>query len=477
MYDTFFGFSKRPFASAPQVEQYFPGTAIEDARQTLVRCVQRGEGAGMIAGSSGTGKTLLCQVLAEQFGERFRVVLLSNGRLSNRRALFQAILYELGRAYRRMDEGEARLALTGYLTNHEDCSGGMVLLVDEAHTLPLSLLDELRMLTNLGRGGEPLIRLVLAGANALEERFTNPRLDSFNQRLVARCYLEPFNRTETQDYIQSGIHAVGGDGEQIFPEPVCHSVHQVTDGVPRLINQLCDRALLSAHAAGQYQVEAACVEAAWADLQQLPVPSNSNEQDARGGSSVIEFGGLDDAPDETETPLRIEEPADEEPMNEEFATEDSSLGEFDAEEFPAEFSEELPEEFPGESIADEPVTEQPAIEATMPDEDDFQPAGTIGPEAQNVFGKSDHPFNEKFVVEEIIADRYSSVVQSPTFPQQQPSEQPSEQPPPVAMTAADTLSPDMLIVEDDYDEIPAGSPVLPVRREAYRQLFAKLRRG
>ena len=213
-------------------------------------------------------------MLAEQFRRSFQVAMLASGRLSTRRALFQAILYELGRPYRGMDEGELRLAVDRPSDRRRGDSHGMVLLVDEAHTLPLRLLEEIRLLTNLARDGQPLVRLVLAGGPVLEERLASPKLDSFSQRLAARCYLEAFNRTETQDYIQSQINSAGGRGEQVFPEAACQSVFQATGGVPRLINQVCDHALLLAYVAGRKSIEPANIEEAWADLQQLPTPCN-----------------------------------------------------------------------------------------------------------------------------------------------------------------------------------------------------------
>ena len=110
-----FGFDRRPFVSVPQVERYFPASAIEAARASLTRGIQRGEGAGLVIGPSGTGKTLLCLMLAEQFRRKFQVGVLSCGRLSCRRALLQAILYELGRPWRGMDEEELRLAIVDHL--------------------------------------------------------------------------------------------------------------------------------------------------------------------------------------------------------------------------------------------------------------------------------------------------------------------------------------------------------------------------
>ena len=101
----------------PRVDHYFPAAGIEAARTTLARCVERAEGVGLLVGPTGTGKTLLCQILAEQFRGAFHVALLSSGRLTTRRGLLQAILYELGQPYRGMDEGELRLSLVEYLTS------------------------------------------------------------------------------------------------------------------------------------------------------------------------------------------------------------------------------------------------------------------------------------------------------------------------------------------------------------------------
>ena len=110
MYGAFFGLKKQPFASVPQTDQYFPAATVEAARVVLTRCIERGEGVGMVTGPTGTGKSLLCRLLAEQFKATFPVVELSCGRLSTRRSLFQAILYKLGQPYRGMDEGELRIA-------------------------------------------------------------------------------------------------------------------------------------------------------------------------------------------------------------------------------------------------------------------------------------------------------------------------------------------------------------------------------
>ncbi len=496
MYNAYFGFSRRPFASAPQVECYFPATAIETARQTLARCIERAEGAAMVVGPSGTGKTLLCQVLAEQLKDSLKVAFLSSGRLSTRRNLFQAILYELGQPYREMDEGELRLALVDHLTASQDCPRGMVLLVDEAHSLPLRLLEEIRMLTNVARDGQPQVRLVLAGGCVLEERFAHPKLDSFSQRLVARCYLESLNRTETGDYIQAQVDTAEAPSGSIFTSDACQSVYQATDGVPRLINQVCDHALLLAYAAGRRQLEAVHIEEAWADLQQLPAPLSEESQEEEGGG-VIEFGGLEDSPD----PESADDP---EPAGDRVCLPALRIS---------------PETDRPDAPPSEPADQLQHIEQLLGSvQEDHQPSGSIGPELELVF---DDPFQEKFEKEEVVTDRCGTggrLAEDPAAGLQGAShdlavqtgdlktgkleagelEAGEDQEPAVAAGSGpavpaaqqaqrETLplqrveepdDQDMLIVEDDYDEVSVATcSIVALRRHEYGQLFSKLRRG
>jgi type II secretory pathway predicted ATPase ExeA len=294
MYESFFHFHTSPFPAQPVVGNYFPTQAIESARQALVRIIERAEGPGLVVGPAGVGKTLLLRVLAEHFSDVFRIALLSGTRIDTRKALLQNILFEMGVPYRGMDEGELRLGLIDSLRPSDSCRNGILLLVDEAHTLPLRLLDEIRMITNVVRDGQPRARLVLAGGSAMEERFANPKLESFNQRIAARCYLQSLSREETFEFVRAQISWVGGDPDALFPEDAIRAVYQATDGIPRLINQVCDHALVMAQANDVRRLNAAHIQEAWADLQQLPPPwqPTASEEPAKN-STIIEFGELD----------------------------------------------------------------------------------------------------------------------------------------------------------------------------------------
>jgi type II secretory pathway predicted ATPase ExeA len=477
MYDGCFGLTRRPFASVPQADQYFAANTIENARTTLARCIQRGEGAGLVIGPSGSGKSLLCLMLAEQFRRSFQVAMLTSGRLSTRRALFQAILFELGRPYRYMDEGELRLAVVEYLTSGEATSRGLLLLVDEAHTLPLRLLEEIRLLSNLARNGQPLVRLVLAGGAILEERFASPKLDSFSQRLSARCYLEAFNKSETQEYIQWQVDSAGGLGNIVFPETTCQTVFQATGGVPRLVNQVCDHALMLAYVAGRKTIDEANIEEAWSDLQQLPTPwsGDAKPEPSASGSGVIEFGSLDDSTDETSSSSV--------PMARVFRV--------------ASVEEEESAEIEAETSDSEPSEQIHRIEKLLAEaDDDFQPAGTIGPEIEICFEEVGHPFQEEFEHEEIVADRYAAkgvpaVVEkpaalpaavstavlppNPTLPQPiMPQPAVAERSPEIAAVRKESL---VETVATPRQPAATKQPIAQPERREYRHLFAQLLRG
>lgn len=289
--------SDRPFAAQPQVARYFPAESVEDARRRLSRSIERGDGPGVALGGAGIGKSILLQVLAAQYRDKFDVVLLACAQLCTRRALLQAIHFELGLDYRRRDEGELRLSLLDTLLSGDEHTQGLLLLVDEAQALATHLLEELRLLTNLSRGGVPRVRLVMAGLPSLEEKLASPELQSFSQRLTSRCYLAPLSRAETTQYIRAQLAASQVEADRLFVASAFDAVFTATDGVPRLVNQVCDRALVLADARRLERIDASVVQAAWADLQQLPGGAESlTNLTNTTTSSVVEFGALTEKP-------------------------------------------------------------------------------------------------------------------------------------------------------------------------------------
>jgi len=292
MYEQFFHFKQRPFQSAPCARNYVPTEVAETAREQILRAILRGEGPGLLIGPPGTGKTLLLHVIAEQCRPHCEVVMLPHGRFPSARALLQTLLHELKQPFHGLEDAELRIALMDYLKDE----GGrpVVILADEAETLKLRILEELRVLTNVQRKSEPAMRLVLAGSPALEERLTSPRLQTLNQRIAVRCYLDALDRADTFKYVRTQVSRAGARADQLFPESALQAVYHATGGVPRLINQICDHTLVLAYADGVQAITAEIVQEAWSELQQIPLPWNPGGNPVTSVKGVVEFGSLTD---------------------------------------------------------------------------------------------------------------------------------------------------------------------------------------
>ncbi len=295
MYEQFFHFRRRPFPAAPSLRHYVSLQTMEEHRAKLVRCLARGEGVGLIVGPTGTGKTLLCRAVGADLSARCEVVMPAVERVASRKALFQAVLFELRRPYQGMDDGELRLALMDYLLS-EDREKPLALIIDEADTLSLRILDELRLLLNLGKGEEPPLRLLLSGGTLLEEKLAAAKLQPLSQRIAARCYLDALSRAESFTYVREQIRLCGGNADAMLSEETLAAVYHATGGVPRLINQICDHALLLAFADEVEQISPELVQEAWSDLQQLPMPWAPVPGPRSGPSQVVEFGTWEENP-------------------------------------------------------------------------------------------------------------------------------------------------------------------------------------
>ncbi|MCL2305187.1 MAG: AAA family ATPase [Planctomycetaceae bacterium] len=321
MIETYFGLSRPPFLAVPDVKSYFPSETIESARTNVLRCLHRGEGISLIVGPSGVGKTLLLRLLGLPFHLDYAVVNISNHRLKTPKAFLQQVLFELQQPFCGSDENELRLLLWDHL--RRSTLPGVILLVDEGQTLSMSVLEEIRQMLNCDNGLFSRFRVAIAGTLALEERLTHPKLKAFNQWIVSRSYLEPLTRTETSEYIlwqtqiarnsemdEMSIPLSASDSSRKFrfDPPHRHSeqfplfddlartkIYELTGGVPRLINQLCDHALVLACETNHAKtIDEPFVRAAWASLQQIPESKPETKSFPSSNENVIEFGTLDD---------------------------------------------------------------------------------------------------------------------------------------------------------------------------------------
>jgi type II secretory pathway predicted ATPase ExeA len=287
----------RPFRATPDTRYYFPHSSIHSARETAIRAIVRGEGPVMVLGGAGYGKSLLADLVAEELDDRLEIVKLQSARLCSRRALLQNILFELGLPFRELSEGELRLSILDHLEpSPETAPEGILIVVDEAQTLHWKLLEELRLISNYTRNNQPRVRLLLLGNLRLEEIFTAPQLESFSQRLAARCYLQPMNCQETTEFIKHQLRQAGESPEALIQQEAIQVVHSACEGIPRLVNQLMDHVLVLAQYRKQPRLDIDLINEAWADLQQLPAPWTSKELriESQPAANTVEFGSLDE---------------------------------------------------------------------------------------------------------------------------------------------------------------------------------------
>jgi len=300
MYEQVFNFNARPFTSTPYVNHYFGASAINQAFGQAAICIQRGSGPVIAIGDVGTGKSLLLAKLAAEHQSVFQIVDIDSSRINSRKDLLQNILFQLGKPFNMDGETELRFAVVECANPTEASPNGLLVLVDDAETLTAEIFEELRVLTNIVVDGSPQVRLVLAGRKSLEEKLADPALASFSQRIASRVFLTNLSRDETYAYVVEHINRVGGDGQRMFPAETAVKLHELTDGCPRLINQVCDFVLILASTRGATTVSAGLIEEAWNDVQSLPMGSASiaasplPQSTEDGNWTLIEFGQLND---------------------------------------------------------------------------------------------------------------------------------------------------------------------------------------
>ncbi|HUQ72716.1 MAG TPA: AAA family ATPase [Planctomycetaceae bacterium] len=286
MYESFFGLTRRPFSATPDPGCWFRCARYQAALDELLICAEQGQGIGILVAPAGAGKTLFCERLIREIGEPFTSVLLRHATYNTRRGFLQTLLCELAQPFDKHTDQELRLGLAPVLKGLHQQGRALLLVVDEAHQLSESLLEELRILADQAEDGQPIVRLVLAGQFGLEEKLAHPVLQALNQRVRAQVTLEPLSLAESADYVDFRITWGGGRTAGVFTTDAIQSICRAADGLPRCLNQLCDHALLLGYVNEQRPVSADTVAAALEDLRHLPLPWNLSPSHSETMSSM-----------------------------------------------------------------------------------------------------------------------------------------------------------------------------------------------
>ena len=260
MYRTFFGLRERPFDLTPNPRYLVLTDAHREALSNLTYGIAARKGITLLVGDAGTGKTTLIRSAIERQPERSHCVHIQNPALT--RGEFVEMLaarFALGERARR-SKTTMLLELEALLRERKARGESTVLVVDEAQSVPMELLEEIRLLANIETDDEKLLPLVLAGQPEIVPRLNDPSLRQLKQRIALRCELRPLSLGETFAYIAGRIRAAGSIGANVFTREAVALLHERAGGIPRTISLLADNALLSGFAAGVKPVTEALVQ-------------------------------------------------------------------------------------------------------------------------------------------------------------------------------------------------------------------------
>lgn len=267
MYLQHFGLKEYPFTITPDTSFYFATHSLQEALNTLLIGIESGEGFIKITGEVGTGKTLLCRRLLNAISEASKVVFIPNPYLDPH-ALLMTVAAGLGVAFQpAFTHHDMMQALNKKLLNFARQNKRVVVCLDEVQAMPLETLEALRLLGNLETEKRKLLQVVLFGQPELEARLNQPGIRQLRQRIVFEYQLQGLRETEMAFYLHHRLQVAGYQGGVLFTQASTRLLYRYANGIPRLLNILAHKALLSAYGRGQHGVTVEDAKAAILDTR------------------------------------------------------------------------------------------------------------------------------------------------------------------------------------------------------------------
>ena len=269
MYQAFYGFQEMPFNITPDPRFLYLSPTHHDALQHLKYGVQERKGFIVLVGEVGCGKTTLCRrFLNEIDTERFDTALILNPRVTETQML-KAILTELGETKLARSQVDLVAQMNRVLLERIHRGRDIVLIIDEAQNLSFAVLEQIRLLSNLETDQQKLLQIVLMGQPELKELLAREDLRQLRQRILVHYELHPLSLEDTRHYIHHRLTLAGGMGRPGFTPWALRAIHKGSKGIPRIVNNLCDKAMLSAFIRESDEVNYWDVRRAIRDWQRL----------------------------------------------------------------------------------------------------------------------------------------------------------------------------------------------------------------
>jgi general secretion pathway protein A len=251
MYNAYFEFKESPFNLSPDPQFLYRSPQHEEALANLIYGVRSRKGFIVLTGEVGTGKTTILECVRDFLDQnRIEFAFVLNSRVTPDQ-FFEMVAYDFGLECNQKSKTDVLFALNALLIGQTEKGRTAVLIVDEAHNLEWDVLEEIRLLGNFeNRKGKPL-QIILAGQPELDRKLDAPNLRQLKQRVVLRCNLNPLTRKETAEYIASRLATAGMANQTLFPPELIEEIYARSNGIPRVINSICDNMLVMAFAMEQ----------------------------------------------------------------------------------------------------------------------------------------------------------------------------------------------------------------------------------
>jgi general secretion pathway protein A len=267
MYNAFFGFAESPFNLSPNPTFLYRSPQHEEALANLIYGVESRKGFIVLSGEVGTGKTTMLECLRDHLTEKgIPFSFVCNTRLTPDQ-FFELIAYDLELKCAPDSKTQVLVSLQQYLLQQAARGNTTALIVDEAHDLSWDVLEEIRMLGNLENRTGKLLQIVLAGQPELDRKLDAPNLRQLKQRVVLRYELRAFREEETVEYIRARLSKAGLEDQTIFLPQILTAIHRRTQGIPRVLNIMCDNLLLTAFASEQRTITEEMLDEVTVDMR------------------------------------------------------------------------------------------------------------------------------------------------------------------------------------------------------------------
>ncbi len=244
MYLDYYGLTEAPFDITPNPRFLFYSPKHREAFNHLLFGIRERKGFIQLTGEVGAGKTTLCRAMLEQLSGHYATALILNP-VMTAGELVKAIAIEYGLPVNGLDRLDTLAVINQFLLQQVERGQDTVLIIDEAQDLTDDMLEQVRLLSNLETDSRKLLQIVLLGQPELRARLNQHRLRQLRQRITVRYHLLPLSREEVSQYVQHRLHCSGANGNPAFTGPALWRVHRYSQGIPRLVNAVCDKALLA----------------------------------------------------------------------------------------------------------------------------------------------------------------------------------------------------------------------------------------